>query len=36
MMIHACDHPELLVTDNVCHLCGELDGQLDLLEEVAW
>lgn len=28
-----CDHPELLVKDNVCHLCEELDGQLDLLEE---
>lgn len=34
MMIHACDHPELLVKDNRCLLCLELDGQLDLIEEI--
>lgn len=29
-----CDHPPLLTKDNLCHLCNELDGQLDLLEEI--
>jgi len=31
---HVCDHPRLLVQDGVCFLCEELDGQLDLLEEI--
>jgi hypothetical protein len=31
---YVCDHPELLTKDNLCHLCNELAGQLDLLEEI--
>ena len=31
---HVCDHPELLTKDGLCHLCEQLDGQLDLLEEI--
>ena len=31
---HVCDHPELLTKDNLCHLCEQLEGQLDLLEEI--
>ena len=30
---HVCDHPELLTKDNVCLLCEQLAGQLDLLQE---
>lgn len=29
-----CDHPRLLVQDNRCLLCQELDGQTDALQEV--
>ena len=29
-----CDHPELLVKDNRCLVCQELNGQLDVLDEV--
>lgn len=28
----SCDHPELLTKDGLCHLCGQLEGQLSLLE----
>lgn len=31
---YVCEHPELLTKDNRCHLCDQLDGQLDLLEEI--
>jgi len=31
---HVCDHPPLLTKDNRCLLCNELDGQLDLLQEI--
>lgn len=38
MSITTCDHPRLLVKDEVCFLCGEFDGQVDAfdhLDEVA-
>ena len=33
-----CDHPELLVKDETCFLCDQIDGQVDAfdhLDEVA-
>ena len=29
-----CDHPRLLVKDEVCFLCDQIDGQTDALNEV--
>ena len=28
---HVCDHPRLLVKDDICFLCREFDGQEDAL-----
>ena len=33
---HVCDHPELLVKDETCFLCDQIDGQTDALNEVEW
>ena len=31
---HVCDHPRLLVKDEICFLCDQIDGQTDALNEV--
>ena len=29
-----CDHPRLLVKDEVCFLCDQIDGQVDAFDHI--
>lgn len=31
---HVCDHPRLLVKDEVCFLCDQIDGQVDAFDHI--